>query len=82
MSLGAISWDSKKQPIVSLLMLDSEYVSTTATTCQVVWMRRMLKYLWQKQEGATTILQFLCLKIMFSTKGANTLTLNIISIES
>ena len=40
---GAISWASKKQPIVALLTTEAEYVGATATACQAVWMRRMLK---------------------------------------
>eukprot|EP00253_Pinus_taeda_P016220 PITA_16220 len=50
----AVSWASKKQPTVSSTV-EAEYVATTATTCQVVWMRRMLRDLRRDQEGVTTI---------------------------
>eukprot|EP00253_Pinus_taeda_P003125 PITA_03125 len=52
---GAISWASKKQSTVSSSIVEAEYVAATATTCQVVWMRRMLRGLLHDQEGATTI---------------------------
>lgn len=51
----AISWASKKQPIMSFSTVESEYVTTTATMCQTVWMRRMLWDLFHEQDGATTI---------------------------
>jgi hypothetical protein len=40
---GMVSWASRKQPIMTLSLVEVEYVATTSTTCQVVWMRRMLK---------------------------------------
>ena len=43
LGLGAISWVSKKQPIVALSTAEAEYVATTTVACQVVWMRRMLR---------------------------------------
>eukprot|EP00253_Pinus_taeda_P024742 PITA_24742 len=52
---GVISWASMKQLIVSLSTTEAEYVTTIATTCQAVWMRRMLRDLCHDQEGATTI---------------------------
>eukprot|EP00253_Pinus_taeda_P005205 PITA_05205 len=55
LSFGAISWASKKQPIVSLSTAETKYLTSTATTCQEVWMRRMLRDLRRDQEGATTI---------------------------
>eukprot|EP00253_Pinus_taeda_P010100 PITA_10100 len=55
MSSGAISWASKKQPIVTLSIAEVEYVAATTTTCQAVWMRRMLRSLGQKQVKRTVI---------------------------
>eukprot|EP00253_Pinus_taeda_P013886 PITA_13886 len=46
---GAISWDSKKQPIVALSTTNAEYLAATAAACQAVWMRRMLRSLGQEQ---------------------------------
>eukprot|EP00253_Pinus_taeda_P023118 PITA_23118 len=52
---GAISWASKKQPIVALSMAEAEYVAATAATCQAVWMRRMLRSLGEEQAKVTVI---------------------------
>jgi hypothetical protein len=40
---------------VTLSSAKAEYVAATRTTCQAVWMRRMLKYLLQEQQEPTTI---------------------------
>eukprot|EP00253_Pinus_taeda_P033673 PITA_33673 len=55
MGSGAISWASKKQPIVALSTAEAEYVAATAAACQAVWMRRMLRSLGQEQAKATVI---------------------------
>eukprot|EP00253_Pinus_taeda_P033335 PITA_33335 len=55
MGSGAISWASKKQPIVALSAAEVEYVAATTATCQAVWMRRMLRSLGQEQAKATMI---------------------------
>lgn len=39
---GAISWMSKKQHIVALSFSKAEYVAVTSTTCQALWIRRIL----------------------------------------
>jgi hypothetical protein len=43
--IDMISWASRKKPIMTLSSAEVEYVENTSATCQVVWMRRMLKYL-------------------------------------
>ncbi|KAL0457719.1 UNVERIFIED_CONTAM: Retrovirus-related Pol polyprotein from transposon RE1 [Sesamum latifolium] len=53
---NAISWCSKKQPIVTLSTCDSEYVATTAGTCHAIWLRRLLSKLYYAQDGATKIM--------------------------
>eukprot|EP00253_Pinus_taeda_P030569 PITA_30569 len=55
MGSGAISWASKKQPIVALSIAEAEYVAATTAACQAVWMRRMLRSLGQEQAKATVI---------------------------
>eukprot|EP00253_Pinus_taeda_P035427 PITA_35427 len=55
MGSGAISWASKKQPIVALFTAEAEYVVATTAVCQAGWMRRMLTSLCQEQENATVI---------------------------
>eukprot|EP00253_Pinus_taeda_P028724 PITA_28724 len=55
MGSGAISWASKKQPIVALSIAEAEYVAATAAACQAVWMRRMLRSLCQEQTKRTVI---------------------------
>ena len=47
---GVVSWASKKQPIVTLSLAKAEHVVGTSAACQLVWMRRMLKYLSHNQE--------------------------------
>lgn len=55
MGSGAISWASKKQPVVALSTAEAEYVAATAAACQAVWLRRVLRDLCHEQENGTTI---------------------------
>ncbi|KAK9684337.1 hypothetical protein RND81_10G203400 [Saponaria officinalis] len=52
---GAISWSSKKQPIVTLSSTEAEFVAATACACQAIWMRKMLNELLIKQDQPTKI---------------------------
>jgi hypothetical protein len=40
---GVISWSSKKHSTVSLSSTEAEYKASCATTCEVVWLRRLLQ---------------------------------------
>eukprot|EP00253_Pinus_taeda_P021531 PITA_21531 len=55
MGSGAISWASKKHPIVALSTAEAEYVAATTATCQAVWMRRILRSLCQEKAKGTVI---------------------------
>ena len=55
MGSGAISWASKKQPVVALSTAEAESVAATAAACQVVWLRRVLRDLCHEQGKGTTI---------------------------
>ncbi|KAM3327408.1 hypothetical protein P3S67_002534 [Capsicum chacoense] len=56
-SLGSyvISWNSKKQQIVALPSSEAEYISATASSCQEVWLKRLLADVFQEQATATEI---------------------------
>jgi hypothetical protein len=56
LSSGAVSWMSKKQPIVALSTTEAEFVAAAASACQAVWMRRVLRNLSHDQEGSTSIM--------------------------
>ncbi|KAA0058475.1 Retrovirus-related Pol polyprotein from transposon TNT 1-94 [Cucumis melo var. makuwa] len=52
---GVNTWRSKKQATVALSSSEAEYAAATSTTCQAIWLRRMLTELQHEQEGATVI---------------------------
>ncbi|PNY15934.1 hypothetical protein L195_g012642 [Trifolium pratense] len=52
---GAISWSSKKQPIVTLSTTEVEYVSPAACACQGIWLENVLSYLKMKQSDCIMI---------------------------
>ena len=52
---GAVSWSSKKQPIVTLSTTEAEFVAATACACQAIWLKKILEELHFKQEGAIAI---------------------------
>ncbi|KAL0537452.1 hypothetical protein IC582_026430 [Cucumis melo] len=51
----AISWSSKKQPIVTLSTTEAELVVATSCACQAIWLRNILENLNYKQEEASII---------------------------
>jgi len=52
---GAISWSSKKQPVVALSTAEAEYIAATSCATQTVWLRRILEVMHQKQNTPTEI---------------------------
>ena len=52
---GAVSWSSKKQPIVTLSTTEAEFVAATACACQAIWLKKILEELQYKEDGPTLI---------------------------
>ncbi|XP_050914613.1 secreted RxLR effector protein 161-like [Lathyrus oleraceus] len=43
LSSGDVSWSSKKQPIMSLSTIKSEFIGATSCACQATWLKRVLE---------------------------------------
>lgn len=52
---SAISWASKKQPVVTLLITEAEYVVAASSVTHYVWLRTILDQLGLKQSEGTII---------------------------
>ncbi|XP_072052139.1 uncharacterized mitochondrial protein AtMg00810-like [Arachis hypogaea] len=65
---NAISWCSKKQPIVTLSTCEAEYVVATTYACHAIWLKILLKKLHFEQVEST--------KIMMKNKSAIALAKN------
>ena len=57
MSGGAVSWFSKKQPIVTLSTAEAEYVALSTATQEAAWIRRLLSDFHVPLEQATIIME-------------------------
>lgn len=55
LSSGAISWSSKKQPIVSLSTTEAEFIAAATCACQAIWLKRVLSTLDHTQQETITI---------------------------
>ena len=53
LSLRVISWSLKKQLIVTISTINTNFVVTTSYACQVVWLKRILKMFGKKQNIPT-----------------------------
>jgi len=42
---GVDNWNSKKEPIVALLNTKVKYRGATTTTCEVIWLQKLLSNL-------------------------------------
>ena len=56
MSSGAVSWCSKKQPIVTLSTTEAEFVAAATCVCQGIWMKRILEVLGHSHGDGITIM--------------------------
>lgn len=52
---SAISWYSKKQPIVMISTIEAEYIVVTTCATQTLWMRKILEIMHQKHNSPTKI---------------------------
>lgn len=52
---AAVSWSSKKQPIVTLSTTEAEFVAAASCACQGLWLRNILEELQVKQPSSTQI---------------------------
>ena len=55
MANGAVSWMSKKQPVVALSTAEAEYVSLCFATQEAIWLRQLLTDIGQPPADATVI---------------------------
>lgn len=55
MASGAISWASKKQPVVALSTTEAEYIAASFCATQYVWLRRVLEKIGATEKSATVI---------------------------
>ena len=53
MGLGVISWFSRKQSCVALSIAEAKYVVACSTSCEAVWLRKLLSDLFYLQLDAT-----------------------------
>lgn len=52
---AAVSWCSRKQPVVTLSTTEAEFIAACAGGCQAVWLRRITAAMGETQNEATVI---------------------------
>ena len=55
MGSGVISWFSRKKSCVALSTAEAEYVAACSSSCEPVWLRKLLSNLFDLQLDATCI---------------------------
>ena len=55
MGSAAVSWNCKKQATVATSIAEAEYISSWEETCEIVWLRRVLRDLGISQTEATSL---------------------------
>ena len=55
LSGAAVAWSSQKQPIVTLSTTEAEFVAAAGSSCQAIWMQRVLKKIGYKGSESTII---------------------------
>ncbi|KAG5246836.1 Retrovirus-related polyprotein from transposon [Salix suchowensis] len=53
--LGAVSWSSRKQQVVTLSTTEAEFIAAATSACQAIWLRRILDDLHFQQHDPTII---------------------------
>jgi len=72
MSEVAISWSSKKHLVASISTTEAEFIPATTSSCQVVWLKQILKALEKsKQALLLSIMITILLYVMIQFKGGN-----------
>jgi len=53
--LGMISWCSRKQKSMALSSAEAEYMAANTTTCEAIWLRKLLVSLFRKTMETTRV---------------------------
>ena len=54
--VGAISWNCRRQPTIALSTIETEYMATSQSTREAIWLRKLLRDVGFVQQDATTIM--------------------------